>query len=255
MKKRKKRRRIFFLLLVTVIFIFSFLLDKKRISTIPVSYFSNETDYKRFVKKYYSYPDDLLDMFSRNPDMAEYMLGYPEKKGNIYSDTVGELSDKEVPLFLQYDIRWGYGVYGDDVIAVNGCGPTALSMVITYLTQDNKITPYVVAQYSDSHGYYDRKNGSRWSLMIIGSRHFGVMGTNIQLSKNTIYQELENGHPIICSMKPGDFTKTGHFIVLTGIKNGKIKVNDPNSKERSNRLWDYETLEPQIKSLWVFEKA
>lgn len=252
---KKRSSRVFFLLVVTVIFIFSFFLDKKRVRTIPASYFSSETDYRKFVKKYDSYSEDLLDMFSRNPDMAEYMLGYPEKRGNIYSDTVGEVSDKEVPLFLQYDIRWGYGIYGDDVIAVNGCGPTALSMVITYLTQDNKITPYVVAQYSDRHGYYDRENGSSWNLMTIGSRYFGVMGTTIPLSKKTIYQELEEGHPIICSMKPGDFTKTGHFIVLTRIEDGKIKVNDPNSKERSNRLWDYETLEPQIKGLWTFEKS
>ena len=53
-------------------------------------------------------------------------------------------------------------------------------------------------------------------------------------------------------MRKGDFTTTGHFIVLVGIEDGKIKVNDPNSKERSNLLWDYERLEYQIKTLWEF---
>lgn len=253
-KKHKKMRKVLVLIGVISIFIFSFLLDRKKIDTIPASFFSSDEDYREFIDHYDSYPEELLDMFSRNPDMAEYMLGYPEKKGKIYSNTVGKLSDREVPLFLQYDVRWGYGIYGDNVIAVNGCGPTALSMVITYLTHDASVTPYVVAKYSDSHGYYDKGNGSSWNLMTIGSRHFGVIGTNIQLSKNTIYQELENGHPIICSMRPGDFTKTGHFIVLTKIVDGKIKVNDPNSKERS-KLWDYEILEAQIRSLWTFQKA
>ena len=54
-------------------------------------------------------------------------------------------------------------------------------------------------------------------------------------------------------MRPGDFTTQGHFIVLVGGEDGKIIVNDPNSKERSSLLWEYDTLAGQIKNLWVFE--
>ena len=49
----------------------------------------------------------------------------------------------------------------------------------------------------------------------------------------------------------GDFTATGHFIVLTGMKDGKICVHDPNSKEAKN-YGIYETLEGQINNLWEF---
>ena len=245
MKRNRGIKRIMLLVVVTGFFIFSFLLDKKRVDTIPVSYFNSSEDYSVFARKYNSYPEELIDMFSRNPDMAGYILGYPEKKGKVYSDTIGQIEKGEVPLLLQYDERWGYGFYGDDVIAINGCGPTALSMVIAY----------VVAQYSNEHGYYETGIGSSWNLMTTGSIHFGIIGNTIPLWKDRIYQELESGHPIICSMGPGDFTRTGHFIVLTKIEDGKIKVNDSNSKERSNKLWDYEELEPQIRALWVFEKA
>lgn len=55
-------------------------------------------------------------------------------------------------------------------------------------------------------------------------------------------------------MKQGDFTTDGHFIVLTGMADGKIQVHDSNSKERSSRTWDYTTLEPQIENLWSFTK-
>ena len=85
----------------------------------------------------------------------------------------------------------------------------------------------------------------------IGS-HFGIQGREISLDKDNIQTELESGHPIICAMRPGDFTTTGHFIVLTGMKDGKICVHDPNSKKRSEKLWDYETLEGQINNLWSF---
>ena len=38
---------------------------------------------------------------------------------------------------------------------------------------------------------------------------------------------LENGEPVICSMRPGDFTTKGHFIVLVGMEDGKIRVQCP----------------------------
>lgn len=88
--------------------------------------------------------------------------------------------------------------------------------------------------------------------MTEGAQHFGVDGEEISLSESEIFSELESGSPIICSMRPGDFTTTGHFIVLTGTDGEKIRVNDPNSKARSAQLWDYETLEYQINNLWAF---
>ena len=88
--------------------------------------------------------------------------------------------------------------------------------------------------------------------MTAGAEHFGVQGQELGLSENGILSELESGHPVICSMRPGDFTTTGHFIVLTGVEDGKIRVNDPNSRQRSEELWDYDTLEYQINNLWAF---
>ena len=156
---------------------------------------------------------------------------------------------------LQYDERWGYGIYGDDVIAIEGCAPTSLAMVISYLNNDPTITPYVVANYAYKNGYYVSGIGSNWSLMSEGSKYFGINGKEVPLVKSIIYNYLESGHPMIASMGPGDFTRSGHFIVLTGVQDGKIKVNDPNSVVRSSQLWDYDKIEPQIKNIWVFEKA
>ena len=52
-------------------------------------------------------------------------------------------------------------------------------------------------------------------------------------------------------MGPGDFTTTGHFIVLVGYENGKIKVNDPNSIKNSEKEWTYEQIKDQIRNLWA----
>ena len=52
-------------------------------------------------------------------------------------------------------------------------------------------------------------------------------------------------------MGPGAFTETGHYIVLAGVEDGKIRVNDPNSRANSERLWSYEEIERQIRNIWV----
>lgn len=204
------------------------------------------------IENYNNYPEELLNMLSKNIGMYDFVIKYPEKKGNVYSDNIGKVLKGTFPLLLQWDERWGYADYGDSSIAISGCGPTALSMVIAGLTGDNSITPYTIAKFSEKNGYYLKNSGTSWNLMNDGAKKLGLNSKEIALSKDTIYSALENGHPIICSMRKGDFTTTGHFIVLVGIEEGKIKINDPNSKERSNLLWEYERIESQIKNLWEF---
>ena len=202
---------------------------------------------------YQEYPADILKMLSRNLDMLDFVLGYPEKKGQVFADTIGDVEIGKIPLLLQYDTRWGYGDYGSSTVAVSGCGPTCLSMVIAGLTGENAVTPYTVAQYANAEGYYVPGSGTSWTLMSEGAVHLGVSGEELPLSQSVMERALEEGKPIICSVRPGDFTTSGHFIVITGIKDGQFVVNDPNSTERSNRLWDYETLQPQISNLWAFQ--
>lgn len=62
---------------------------------------------------------------------------------------------------------------------------------------------------------------------------------------------LEEGDLIICVLGPGDFTDSGHFILLTGYQDGAFTVNDPNSPLRSQQTWSYDTLSGQIKNLWA----
>ncbi len=200
------------------------------------------------------YPELLLEMLSRDLDMLDFVIDYPQKLGSIDSDNVGNIKNGEIPLLLQWDKRWGYGKYGNSSVAISGCGPTALSMVYVGLTGDNTMTPYKIAKFSEENGYFLTSSGTSWDLMTLGAKKLGLQSNELPLSKNSIFNSLKNGHPIICSMRKGDFTTTGHFIVLVGIEDGKIKVNDPNSKKRSNELWEYKKLEYQIKNLWEYSK-
>lgn len=56
-------------------------------------------------------------------------------------------------------------------------------------------------------------------------------------------------------MGEGDFTVSGHFIVIYGYDSKGFKVNDPNCIARNNRRWAFDELESQFKSILEYEKG
>ena len=198
------------------------------------------------------WPDSLLELLEKNPEAADFVLNYPLKKDLCPEIDLHEYTDcSEVPLFLQWDERWGYTVYGDNIMGLAGCGPTCLSMVCVYLLNDPQYSPRYIADFAQENGYCVPGNGSSWTLISEGGVMLGLDVIEIPLDEDRIIRNLEVGNPVVCIMGPGDFTSTGHFIVMTGYEDGKIKVNDPNSPDRSNMLWDYDAIKDQIRNLWV----
>ena len=143
------------------------------------------------IDNYDKYPELLLEMLSRDLDMLDFVIDYPQKLGNIYSDNVGNIKKGEIPLLIQWDERWGYGKYGDSSIAISGCGPTALSMVIAGLTGDNTMTPSKIAKFSEENGFFLSSSGTSWDLMTIGARKLGIKSNELPLSKNSILVDTQ----------------------------------------------------------------
>ena len=213
-----------------------------------------DTDFQTIENNIEQYPDTLLNNLCNNPNMISYALSYNEKCGT----TGGEIENSEldgIPLFIQWDSRWGYAPYGNDVIGLSGCGPTCMSMVVVGLTGNKEATPIQLADYATEHGYYEDGAGTKWSFMEDVGNAYGLQGTYLPLQKELLYTELEQGHPIICSMRQGDFTAEGHYVVIAGIENGKLRIHDPNSMTRSEKLWEYEDIESQIANLWSYSVA
>ena len=201
------------------------------------------------------YPEELLELAVRNPEALNFVLDYPQKKDAPAAETVGEVRQGEFPRLLQWDEGWGYQAYGDGLMALTGCGPTVLSMAVCGLTGNNTVTPFQVAQYAQEAGWYVDGSGSSWDLMREGCRHYGLEAEELPLNERSVTRALEEGQPVICSVGPGDFTTSGHFIVLVGLEDGQIRVNDPNRRSTSAQLWDYHTLAGQINNLWAYSLA
>lgn len=200
------------------------------------------------------YPSSLIELLERNPETEEFVLQYPFREEGTVVLADYETGDA-VPLFLQWDPNWGYEKYGRDFLAVTGCGPTCLAMAGYHLTGDENMTPDKIAQFAQKNGYYETGYGSSWTLISEGAEKLGLKATELPLVKKKMVNALEAGNPVILAMGPGDFTTAGHYIVLTGVEDGKFRVNDPNSRENSERLWSYEELEGQIRNIWAISAA
>lgn len=198
------------------------------------------------------WPEELLDLLEKNPEAQEFVLNYPIRKDlDPDIDLTEYLDINDVPLLLQWDERWGYSQYAGELMGLSGCGPTCLSMVCLYLLDDASYTPQYIAQFATENGYSVSGNGSSWTLISEGGEKLGLDVTEIPLDENRIIRNLEVGNPIICVMGPGFFTSTGHFIVMTEYEDGYVKVNDPNSPNRSEQTWKLTEVMEQIRNLWV----
>ncbi|WP_028043223.1 C39 family peptidase [Candidatus Stoquefichus massiliensis] len=216
------------------------------------SSYDASSDWAYITEHQNDYPLSLLKLALHNKETIPFVSRYPQNhKKDFNMNIQDELKTKEIPLLLQWDERWGYKTYGDDMMAINGCGPTCLSMVITYLKQNGQYHPYCIAQFARQKGYYNA-SGTSWELMREGAKNFGLKVRELALDEDIIKQTLNYGHPIICSVSKGIFTSEGHFIVLREYKDGLIYVNDPNSYEKSQKGYTFKELRYQIKNLWAY---
>lgn len=203
------------------------------------------------IEELQSYPEELQEMLEKYPQTNDFVAGYSQR--SKYQGRTIDLSEEfvkgEVPLLLQWDKRWGYDKYGSKMIGSAGCGPACMSMAYIYLTEDTQMNPRKMAEFAHKNGY-NTKAGTSWDFFTDGASLLGLRGREMGLDEVKMKEVLDKGKVIICSMRPGDFTTTGHFIVIRGYDRKGFFVNDPNSKENSEKQWDFDTLSYQIKCLW-----
>lgn len=203
-----------------------------------------------FIENIQAYSQNAVNTILLSPEKINYILAEPfEQLHTEQPNPTINVQAGEVPLLLQYDSRWAFHKYGNGCMGSTACGPTCLAMCASGLT-GRSVTPPEVSDYAQNNGYYIDGSGTDWMLFSEGVNHFGLISKILPLDENVMKTSLDSGAAIILSLTTGDFTIHGHFIVVTGTSDGKFIVNDPSSIERSNMLWDYDTLAPQIAQIW-----
>lgn len=163
----------------------------------------------------------------------EAMTGISSLGSVVFRDGV-----TEVVYFNQLDERYCNKPYGTDHIGGYGCGPTAMSIVVSSLT-DKTVDPVEMAQWAYENGYWCSKSGSYHSLIPAAAKHWGLSVEGCTTSEpQRILDALAEGKLVVALMTKGHFTSSGHFIVLRGVQDEKILVADPASYTRSQKAWD-----------------
>ncbi|MCI8477730.1 MAG: C39 family peptidase [Oscillospiraceae bacterium] len=188
----------------------------------------------------------------KDKDLARQFAGTPalETEALIFDTSITTLKESpkgqvltggshEVVYFNQGEAPWADMLYGTDPISSYGCGPTAMAMVVSTLT-DQASDPGQMAQWAAEHGYWAKGSGSYLSIIRGTAAAYGLTAESCPArTPEGLRQTLSAGNLMIALVGPGHFTQYGHFILLRGVnEDGTLLVADPNSKERSLSVWD-----------------
>ena len=168
----------------------------------------------------------------------------------------------DVTYFCQTDEQWAGQPYGTDTIGPYGCGPTVMAMVVASMT-DNYTDPTTMAAWAVEHGYWARRSGSRYSIVMGTAQAFGLEAEPFtSRDPADLRTALRDRKILVALMGRGHFTSGGHFILLRGLTlTGDILVADPNSMDNSLQTWDAQLILDELSHvqsdgapLWVISR-
>ena len=136
-----------------------------------------------------------------------------------------------ITYYNQHDIRWADSIFGgSDTISHYGCGPTVLSMLVTSFTNQN-ITPDNMAKWACANDYWCEGSGSKHSLIPEGAAYYGLgVESCPDYTVEQIIDDLQREAIFVALVGPGQFTDSGHFIILANYWAGTtVNVVDPNN--------------------------
>ena len=168
--------------------------------------------------------------------------------------------------YKQTDSKWGslaYAVDGESsTIKSAGCGPTAMADVLAAIVSPY-IDPITCASWARMKGYKVYKSGTSYNYPAAQAAAYGVNVRRLNTSNvygktsNSVHTEALNellkGNWLIACMGKGNWTSSGHFIVVYGYQNGMVYINDPASSKASRACNTWSLFKSQVKYYWVVE--
>lgn len=136
---------------------------------------------------------------------------------------------------------------GGSTIQAAGCGPTAVAVCYSSLTGKKADVPKMCDQVY-KHGWYYTGQGCSHSVVPGLSKLYGLNCKGLGYSKDAVEKALRAGHPVVALMGPGDFTDSGHFVVLTRmVGKDQVKIADVGSRANTYKTWSLKDVVQQGK--------
>lgn len=168
--------------------------------------------------------------------------------------------------YLQTDPRWknkGYSAKGETTtIGASGCGPTAMAMVLATWA-DPAVTPETECAWALAHGFKAPNQGTYYGYFAKAAARYGLNcrmlnGVSIYGRAKSAYHSqaakaLEAGGLVIACMGPGNWTRSGHYVLVWKIDGDTICINDPASTLSRRIRGSYALFRQQVKYYWTID--
>lgn len=173
--------------------------------------------------------------------------------------------NKKPVSFLQTDARWKdlpYRVKGESsTIGSAGCGPTCAAMLISTLT-GKTVTPVDTCNWAMQKGYKALNQGTYYSYFVPQFAAYGISCTRLNTASvygkpndavhTKAFELLKKGCYLIALMGKGNWTSSGHFVVVWW-EDGKVRINDPASTKDARINGDPQLFRSQAKYYWSID--
>lgn len=175
--------------------------------------------------------------------------------------------NKQPVSYLQTDPRWAqcdYSAPGEKTtIGASGCGPTSMAMVLATWA-DPSVTPKTECAWALAHGYkapkqgtyygYFEPAGARYGLRVTRLNYSSLYGNATSAYHAQVKDALDRGELVIACMGPGNWTSSGHYVLVWKIEGDTIYINDPASTKAARTKGSYSLFRQQVKYYWVIER-
>lgn len=197
-------------------------------------------------------------------DYSAVRLGQPRSDASIittadvlYPDIAHERFP-EAPLYLQQDYEGT--MYGNFSLVTYGCGITTMSMLTSYMTDDEWTPPEMCALY----GKYCTEKGTAHAMFneVPTDRGFYLIERIFTWKEALAY--LEEGYMVVTLQRDGYWTRGGHYLLLHNLietgEGTKIQVRDSNILNygkldgHTTGYFNLETIPGNARCYWVYQK-
>jgi hypothetical protein len=154
-----------------------------------------------------------------------------------------------------YQYNYGNVVYCDNIppvatetVKTSGCGIVASVMMLNAFGV--KVTVQELAKISMDQRFRV-SSGTAWALFPFIAKKYDLQMVQTD-DMETVKKALQDGALAVCSMGPGTFTKSGHFILAYDYSNGCLYFNDPVSSARTGKGYSPELVQKEHKEYFIF---
>lgn len=129
---------------------------------------------------------------------------------------------------------------------------------------DKSVTPKTECAWALAHGYKAPHQGTYYGYFKPAAARYGLTaymmnGANIYGNSGSKYHalakaEIDKGNLVIACMGKGNWTSSGHFVLVWKIAGNVIYINDPASTKLSRTQGSYSLFKQQVKYYFVIER-